>query len=145
MSFELTAPDKSDKPEERIQFQRRYISALESIPGVTNAALTSSIPLAGCCFSTTLYPEGRPNPAAVERVSFHVISPQYLPTMRIPLRSGRALDDRDVREDPVAVLVSESAARTYWPGQNALGSLRAFGRARRHARASCRRRRRCPQ
>ncbi len=128
VSFELTAPDKSDKPEQRIQFHRRYLSALESIPGVTNAALTSSIPLAGCCFSTTLYPEGRPiDPAAVERVSFHVISPQYLPTMRIPLRSGRALDDRDVREDPVAVLVSESAARTYWPGQNALGSYARLG------------------
>ena len=146
ISFELTTPDKSDKPEQRIQFHRRYLSALESIPGVTNVALTSSIPLAGCCFSTTLYPEGRPiDPAAVERVSFHVISPQYLPTMRIPLRSGRALDDRDVRDDPIAVLVSESAARNYWPGQNALGSLRAFGRTRRHARASCRCRRRRPQ
>jgi putative ABC transport system permease protein len=126
LTFELTAPDTSDGPAARTQFQRRFLSAIESIPGVTNVALTSSVPLAGCCFSTTLYPEGRPvDPGAIQRVSFHVISPQYLPTMQIPLRSGRALDDRDVQEDPLAVLVSESSARTYWPGQNALG---AYGR-----------------
>ena len=79
LTFEITAADPSKETAERIQFQKRFTSALEAIPGVTGAALTSQIPLAGCCFSTTLYPEGRPpSLEAVQRISFYAISPEYL-------------------------------------------------------------------
>jgi predicted permease len=126
LTFQLTVTDPSKETADRLQFQKRFTSALEGIPGVTSAALTSQTPLAGCCFSTTLYPEGRPaSPEAVQRISFHAISPQYLATIQLPLHSGRFLDERDVREDLLAVVINEAAVRAYWPGQNALG---AYGR-----------------
>ena len=61
----------------------------------------------------------------MQRISFHAISPQYLATLQLPLHSGRFLDERDVREDLLAVVINEAAVRAYWPGQNALG---AYGR-----------------
>jgi predicted permease len=128
LTFEVTARDPSETTAERIQFHKRFLSALTGIPGVTNATLTSSVPLAGCCFSTTLFPEGRPgNPDAAERVSFRAISPSFFATLQIPIRGGRLLDDRDVREDLVAVVISESAARTYWPGQSAIDAYARLG------------------
>ncbi len=128
LTFQLTVADPSKGTTDRLQFQKRYTSALEGIPGVTSAALTSQTPLAGCCFSTTLYPEGRPaSPEAVQRISFHAISPQYLATLQLPLLRGRFLDERDVREDLLAVVVNEAAVRAYWPGQNALGVYGRLG------------------
>ena len=128
LTFQLTVVDPSKETAERLQFQKRFTSALEAIPGVTSAALTSQTPLAGCCFSTTLYPEGRPaNPEAVQRISFHAISPQYVATLQLPLKRGRFLDERDVRDDLLAVVINEAAVRAYWPGQNALGAYGHLG------------------
>ena len=128
LTFQLTAVDPSKEAAERVQFQKRFTSALEAIPGVTVAALTNQVPLAGCCFSTTLYPEGRPtNAESARRVSFHAITPQYFPTLQIPLRAGRVLDERDVREDLLALVINEAAGRSHWPGQNALGAYARLG------------------
>ena len=121
LTFEITAKDPSNETVDRVQFQKRFLTTLEGIPGVTNAALASSVPLAGCCFSTTLYPEGRPASLdTVQRVSFRAVSQSFFATLQIPIRGGRLLDERDVRDDPLAIVINEAAARTYWPGQNAV-------------------------
>jgi putative ABC transport system permease protein len=41
--------------------------------------------------------------------------------MRIPLREGRILSERDGAESLPVAVVSERMARRYWPGQSALG------------------------
>ena len=127
MTFQLTRIEPRDMTTEaRLQDQKRIIAALESIPGVTSAAFSNQLPLAGCCFTTAVYPEGRPNDLGkTQRTSFMTISPGYFRTMQVPLRSGRVLDERDIREDLLNVLVNDAAVRAYWPNQNALG---AYGR-----------------
>jgi serine phosphatase RsbU (regulator of sigma subunit) len=55
------------------------------------------------------------------------VSPGYFRTMQIPLRSGRLLDTRDTGEDPVPVVVNESAARSNWPGENVVGAYGHIG------------------
>ena len=54
------------------------------------------------------------------------VSPGYFRTMRIPLSSGRFLDDRDMNppEDAVtAIVMNEAAATTYWAGRNPVGTF----------------------
>jgi putative ABC transport system permease protein len=110
----------------RQQDQARFTSALSAIPGVASVALSNQLPLAGCCFTTSLYPDGVTLGAEfLQRASFMAISPDYLTTMQIPLRAGRALDARDIGDDPVPVMVNEATVRTYWRGANAVG---AYGR-----------------
>jgi predicted permease len=41
--------------------------------------------------------------------------------MRIPVLRGRDLNDTDVAGRPGAVLISESMAREFWPGEDAIG------------------------
>ena len=60
------------------------------------------------------------------------VSPGFLQTMRIPLIAGRDLEWRDAQpEQPTAVIVNESFARRYFPGESAVGKrfLRVDGGA----------------
>jgi putative ABC transport system permease protein len=50
-----------------------------------------------------------------------MITPDYLRTMGIALAGGRGFTTADRAGSPDVVLVSESAARAFWPGQSALG------------------------
>jgi predicted permease len=48
------------------------------------------------------------------------VSPGYFRTMRIPLRAGRELTERDLTASP-AVIVNEAFARAFWPSQDPVG------------------------
>ncbi len=110
-----------------LPYQKRLLQALRAIPGVENVALVNHVPVAGCCFVTTIYPEGRTiGPKAVESISFEVADPGYWRTMRIPLLDGRLLDDRDTRENPSMVVISRAAANHYWPHGGAVGAYARF-------------------
>ncbi len=56
-----------------------------------------------------------------------VASRGYFSTLGIPLRRGRLFDETDRRGAPQAVLVSESAARKFFPAGDALGKRVRFG------------------
>jgi putative ABC transport system permease protein len=47
--------------------------------------------------------------------------------MRVPLRRGRAFGDADREGAPKVVLVSETAARTIWPGEDPIGKPVSVG------------------
>jgi putative ABC transport system permease protein len=100
--------------------QNRLITALRETPGVSGAALASQLPTFGG--GTAIFAEGRPPDAVGERVLLVQATPDYLSTMRIPLRSGRWLNESDDRPEPLNVVVNEAAARAYWRGRNPIGA-----------------------
>jgi predicted permease len=55
------------------------------------------------------------------------ISPEYLSAMGIRLIKGRAFTDRDNATAPEVIIVSESFAAKYWPGEDALGKRMTIG------------------
>ena len=56
-------------------------------------------------------------------IALATISPRYLETMRIALVRGRGFSDTDfVRSGAPVALVSEEAARRFWPGRDAVGA-----------------------
>jgi predicted permease len=127
LTFELTiSPEATAAKNSRAAYQKSLVRALESIPGVEAAGFSSQLPLAGCCFSTVIYADGAPPSInRGERVAFLPVNPDYLRTMRIPLRSGRFLSDRDTSEKPLMVVVNQATASQYWPTESAVGK---FGR-----------------
>lgn len=124
LTFELTATESQySNMAKFVAYQKRLIEALESSPGVTSAAFVNQMPLEGCCMSTMIFPEGQPvDPNAPQRISFLIVSAGYFQTMRLPLRSGRFLDERDTSENPVHILINQAAARHYWPNRDPVGS-----------------------
>ncbi|WP_181522851.1 ABC transporter permease, partial [Pseudomonas aeruginosa] len=50
-----------------------------------------------------------------------LVSPDYFQTMGIPLLKGRSFTEQDNHSAPPVVIVSQSLARRYFPGENPLG------------------------
>jgi len=57
------------------------------------------------------------------------VTPRYFETMGIPLLAGRALSEADTATSPPVVVISQSMAERYWPGQNPIGRRVKRGRA----------------
>jgi predicted permease len=129
LTFAMALRDNDDdEASARVVAHERLTSAIESIAGVTSAAFGSQLPLAGCCFSTAVFPDGRPAQLEqVARTNLVTVTPGFFRTMAIPLRSGRLLDSRDTGREPLRVLVNEAAARVNWPAQNAVGAHGRLG------------------
>jgi len=59
----------------------------------------------------------RKNPS----LNAEAITPDYFELMRIPVLQGRPFNEHDTENSPGVVIVSLSAARRLWPGQNPIG------------------------
>ncbi|HEV2445424.1 MAG TPA: ABC transporter permease, partial [Candidatus Sulfopaludibacter sp.] len=84
------------------------------LPGVDSVASVNMIPLTATrAASSRFNVPGSPliDPNALPAAQIRVVSPDYFRAMRIPLRSGRAFTERDLK-DPV-VIINEAFARRY--------------------------------
>jgi predicted permease len=57
------------------------------------------------------------------------VSPRYFSTLLIPLRAGRDFDERDNATAPHVVIINETFARTYFPGEDPMGRTLVTGMA----------------
>jgi len=128
LTFGLSVPGNHSQ---RVPFQRRIAAELRAIPGTMDVALTSHLPLDGCCFGTSIYPDGRTlNLSESQRNSLVAVSPEFFRVMRIPLRRGRLLTDADLNDQVIFVVINESAARRYWGSQDPVGTRGRFSSSR---------------
>lgn len=93
---------------------------------VAHAAVVQGIPMGDGGFFGNRPIEGYVTPPGAEDPVYRlrVVSPAYFETMQIPILSGREFEARDEvgeRGFNRTILVSESFARRYWPGQTPLG------------------------
>ena len=100
---------------------RRTVAA---VPGVTAVGLASQLPLSGMFDRYGIAVLDRPlaNPELAPSADRYLVTPDFLPAMRIPLLRGRSftpLDD-DSAAAPVVIL-SEALATEIWKGENPIG------------------------
>jgi putative ABC transport system permease protein len=113
----------------RVAFFERLLARLRALPGVEHAAIGTPLPISGNFDRTNIEIPGRHFDAG-ERQSpdRYLVSPDYFATARIPLRHGRLFDSRDDAQHQPVAIVSETAARLWWPGEPAIGrKVRAGG------------------
>jgi putative ABC transport system permease protein len=86
--------------------------------------VTQTLPLTGINDQGGFLVEGRPDPSPGGQQPYanrpHV-SPGYFAAMGIRLIDGRLFDARDRADSLPVAVVSDVAARTYWPGVNPIG------------------------
>ncbi|MDQ3803685.1 MAG: ABC transporter permease [Acidobacteriota bacterium] len=104
-------------------FFEKVLERVRALPGVESASVVSNLPVSGNYDRISLYVEGQ-TPAAREDIpdaERYMVDAEYFKTMRIPLLGGRPFNDRDTAEAPPVVIVNESVARRFWPGESAVG------------------------
>ncbi len=106
---------------------RRFFDAVldevRRAPGVTQAALTSQLPMSGDrdAYGVTLETPTANTPADHRDIFRYAVSAGYLELMNIPLRAGRTLDAGDREGRARVVVVNESFARRYLRDTNPIG------------------------
>jgi putative ABC transport system permease protein len=103
------------------RFFEQALAAVRQVPGVEQAAFTSQLPLSGDLDTYGVQLEHGRGDESADGAFRYAVTPGYLETMGIPLRSGRRLDERDTAGAVPAVVISESLARRQFPGRDPLG------------------------
>jgi predicted permease len=111
------------------QFYEQLKDRARTVPGVSSVALTSFMPLnQDQRDRATLVPEGFQLPKGVENLTFLAsrVDEGYFDTMRVRLVAGRGFLETDTADAPGVVVVNETMAARYWPGQQAVGKRVRF-------------------
>lgn len=129
MKIVLPQPKYADF-ERRSAFYTDLVQRVQSLAGVRSAAVTTNLPLYRQGNSIGIGIEGQPPPPPGQEriVVTRIVSPGYFDTMGIQLMRGRQLTEQDTETTPNAVVISETMARRYWPGEEAIGKRISAGR-----------------
>ena len=112
-----------------VAFERRVAERLRSTPGVKTVTLAATVPLGSADMATSVVIEGHePKPDAPPLiVGQNVVSPGFFETLSIPILRGRGFQDADWNKSPEIVIINETMARRFWPGQEAIGKRLRVG------------------
>jgi putative ABC transport system permease protein len=107
----------------RKQYFSDIVASVQSLRGVTAAAITTVLPLGSVAINTRIFIQGRaePRPGEAITVAYRGITPDYFRAMGIPLVRGRAFTPEDREGTPLVVIVNDAAARLYWPAEDPIG------------------------
>jgi predicted permease len=121
---QLSIPQqKYPASESQRRFYEQALARVRALPGVKAAGAISTLPLTDGGSTQPIAVEGRPAASLSEQpeVAVRVMTPGTLAALGIPLRRGRDFTDADTESSPGVVLVTESMAKKFWPGEDAVG------------------------
>jgi putative ABC transport system permease protein len=106
-----------------IEFFQQLLARVRQLPGVTAAAAASAPPFMGLGAATGFDIEGQPVLSSAQKptTDVRVVDQDYFKTLSIPLLKGRTFTDREETQQSRVVVISDSLARQYFPGQDPLG------------------------
>ncbi len=123
LTMRLSLPSSSYPEPERVAgFFEQLLPRVRALPGVTRAGAVRVLPLAATIGDWSIDLEGRmPAPGEDFDGDWQVVTPGYFETMGVRVLRGRAITDADRADGPPVVVINETMARQYWPGEQPLG------------------------
>jgi putative ABC transport system permease protein len=114
-----------DYPEDhqRVRLFRGLQDDLAALPGVASVSFVSHLPIRHPWSNPPAWPADNPPADPSERRTAHwrVVMPGYFDAVGMPLLAGRDLATTDRADAPNVVVVNETLARRFFPGQEPLG------------------------
>lgn len=105
----------------RNAFYEQVIERIQALPGVISAGYTTGVPLVFKGYISSVTPESGGGAGVWGETRFRLVTPRYLQTLGVPLRSGRYLDQRDNATAPQVALANEAMARRFWGSRDVIG------------------------
>ena len=103
---------------EEIKSKQELAARLHALPNVTSVSEAFNKPLSGSTENRMVTVQGQEQP---REVGLNFVSAEYFQTLSIQITKGRSFSSEEVRSHVPVVVVSETAANQFWPGQHAIG------------------------
>jgi predicted permease len=105
------------------QFYRLVLERVRALPGVLSATAADNIPFDGDEWDSTFHITGKPAdpPGKEPAAQVSVVSSDFFKTLGIPLLRGRAFGREDQPGKNWSVIIDESFARRFFPGEDPIG------------------------
>ncbi len=127
LTMRVTLPAQKYRDAAITRFFTDLVSRLEATPGVVGAAAASQFPPAVFASTRFRIPDRQQLPDSLPNADLTIVTPGTFAVLGIPLRAGRSLADTDRAGSPLVVVVNESFAKRYYPGESAIGRRIATG------------------
>jgi predicted permease len=130
LTFRVSLPSRSYESDTA---QRAFVTAfqtrLQTIPGVTSAAIASALPMDGSDFTLSFSVRGRPPVPPSQQPSTTLLSatPEFFPAMGIPLVRGRLYSREAQPGTPKEIVVSKEFVKRFFPNEEAIGKYIDLG------------------
>jgi predicted permease len=122
LTMTVDLPDASYPTATAIQaFDSSILTKLSNLPGVVAAGAVNFMPLQPVLIQGDFNLDGGRKLPRDYNVAKPDVSPDYFRVMGIRFLKGRGFTDQDNSSAPGVVIISQSVARTLWPGQDPIG------------------------
>ena len=119
----VAPPARSTTHDLRVGYFQEAVNAVRSVPGVEAAGGAHVLPITDVRWGIGFNVEGQPpeTPSYRHSAVWRVVTPGYYQAMNIRMLRGRAFAESDRMDTEPVVVVSQTFADIYWPGESALG------------------------
>jgi len=114
------------KDEQRIALERQLIGQISALPGVKSAALSTRLPIGDGDGTAGFRIVGRPYHGEHMEVAIRKVSSGYFATIQAQLLRGRYFGEDEDNSKPQVVVINETMAKQYFPGEDPVGKKIAF-------------------
>ena len=129
LSMSVSLPANAYAKADQIRsFYQRLIERVESLPGVRAVGVASDVPLS-VRERRAFTAEGRSMASSGTPPTVATVWPlgNYFEALGIPLKKGRFFTSQDRQGSGLVVLINETMARRFWPGEDAVGKRIKWG------------------
>jgi putative ABC transport system permease protein len=129
LTVNITLPRSRYGDRDAVRRARRALDErFTTTAGLLAFGANNNLPLTGSDSRSGITVEGLQRTPGDNPVRAHVriVTPGYFPAAGIALRSGRTFSEADDERAAFVVVVNETMAKRYWPGQSALGKRMRF-------------------
>lgn len=119
---------KYREPQAQWNFHSQVMERIQEVPGVQSVSLVRGLPFSGNGGTAAIVLPDREPPArgTEPEVMFNTAMPNYFETIGIPFVKGRLFGNQDQLNTPPVLIINQTMAQRFWPGQDPLGKQVKF-------------------
>ena len=123
-TLQIMAPENIySKDELKLALFRQIIARVSALPGVQSVGLTTNLPVDCNCNTDWIRIAGKPFHGEHNEVNERDVSPAYFATLKARLLQGRLITEDDIAEKTHVVVINQTLARKYFPGEDPIGKM----------------------
>ena len=124
LTMTLSLPKaRYDSNEKVIRFYDQLMERIKALPGVAAAAVGENVPFDDTEWDSSFHITGTPPspPGQEPSAEVNVVTPDYFKVLKMPILRGRSFGPEDRPNQPRSVIIDDSLAERYFPGQDPIG------------------------